>query len=111
MTAQLRYRGYRSTRDDVEGRYFNPHRYQQALAVLALRRRFEPGWRLRAEAGYGRQWIEGERAAPSWLYSLGVDRVFEAMVIHAQAGETRAAAFGGPDYRYRWFSVDAEVRY
>ena len=111
VTMQLRYRGFASSREDVEGRYFNPARYHQVLAVLALRRRFEGGWRVNAEAGHGRQWIAGEASAPSWLATIGVDKAFDDTVVHARWGETRAASLGGPDYRYRWFSVDTEWRY
>jgi len=109
-TAQLRYRGFVSRREDVEGRYFDPHRYGQALGVLALRRRLQGGWRVEAEAGYGRQWIAGQPAAPSWIASLGIERLMDAAVVRARAGETRAASYGGPDYRYRWFGVELEVR-
>ena len=109
-TAQLRYRGFASRRDEAEGRYFNPRRYSQALAVLALRRRFEKGWRFEGEAGYGRQWISGEPGAPSWIASAGLERVLASAIWRARAGQTRAAAFGGPGYRYRWFALELEVR-
>ena len=69
-----RERHYTSSLDDVEGRYFNPPRYTEALAVVAMRRRWESGWSVLAEAGTGRRYVGDEPQRPARLASLGLVR-------------------------------------
>ena len=110
LTAQLHYRAFATRTDEVEGRYFSPRRYAQWLGVLALRRRFERGWSVRAEAGIGRQQVGHDPSAPSWLASLSLARVIAGgATLRFQGLATRAASFDGPDYRYRSVVLEGEV--
>jgi hypothetical protein len=107
LTFQLRYRRYRSSRTDVEGRYFNPQSYSETLVVLALRRRFEAGWIVAAEAGAGRQRVADDPSAPANLAAFTVTRILgDRAQVRGYASYHRSASFGGPDYRWREIGVE-----
>ena len=110
LTGQVHYRAFFTRDDDVGGRYFSPRRYAQWLGVLALRRRFESGWSIRAEAGYGRQQVASDPSAPAWLASLSMGRAFPGGAdVRLQWLATRSASFDGPDYRYRTLGVEGAI--
>ncbi len=108
ITLQLRARHYASSADDVEGRYFNPSRYTEVLAVAAMRRRFEGGWSVFAEAGTGRQYVGDDPQRPARLASASLVRVLDGgIALKARAAYRRGASFGGPDYSSREFRLEA----
>jgi hypothetical protein len=108
LTLQARYRDYTSSLENAEGRYFNPKRYREALAVLALRRRLAERWRLSAEAGTGRQYVADDSASPARVAAFAATRFFDGgAVVRLRASYYRSANYGGPDYRYRHLSVEA----
>jgi hypothetical protein len=59
ISAQLRWRQYSASMDDVGGAYFNPDEYRQWDAVLAMRRRVG-AWVWSGLAGAGQERIERE---------------------------------------------------
>lgn len=58
ITAQLRWRQYGSSRKDVGDAYFNPRRYREWQAALAMRKR-HAGWLWTATLGAGQETIGG----------------------------------------------------
>lgn len=110
ITAQLRYRGFRSRREDVDGAYFNPGRYSQVLVVAALRQR-RGGWTWRAEAGAGRETVDGTRR-PAGMAELHAEGPLAASVRLAfRAGYLRSAGsiVDDPDYAWRYAAVTLVV--
>jgi len=106
LTAQLRYRGYDSRREDVDGAYFNPGRYRQALAVLAMRKRIE-GWTLRAEAGSGREWVDG-RERPAHAAQLQLEGRLEGgarVAVRASWLRSAGSIVDDPDYAWRYAGI------
>ena len=110
LTAQLRVRGFVSEDPDVARRYFNPRRYDQALFVLALRRRFDDGITLLAEAGAGRQRIAAEGTSPATHARLSLGKVFDSgAALRLEAQHARSASLAGPGYRYRSVAIEGEL--
>jgi hypothetical protein len=71
LSAQLRVRHFKSSRDDVVG-YFNPESFQEEKLVFVLRRWLNPVWRIEVLGGPGIQTINpGERSGTS-LIEAGV---------------------------------------
>ena len=54
LSAQVRWRQYASSKNDVDGAYYNPERYRNWDAGLSLRRRFG-SWTVAGLAGAGRE--------------------------------------------------------
>lgn len=102
VNLQLRYRQYESGKHDVDGAYFNPDRYRQWQAAVAVRRRIA-GWMLSGSFGAGRETIDGTDTHPV--------RVAELRVEGDVAARTRLAFYAlysrttgyvdAPDYAYR----------
>jgi hypothetical protein len=110
LSLQARYRDYTSSLENAQGRYFNPERYREALAVLALRRRLAGRWTLSAEAGTGRQYVADDPGSPARVAALAATRALDGGgVVRLRAGYYRSANYGGPDYRYRQLVIDAAV--
>lgn len=110
ITLQLRARHFTSRLDDAQGLYFNPPRYTEALVVVAMRRRWEGGWSVLAEAGTGRQYAGDEPRRPARLASASLVRVLEGgAVLKARAAYRRSASFGGPDYASRELALEAVI--
>lgn len=110
LTAQLRYRGFSSERDDVAGTYFNPARYRQVLAVASVRRR-QGHWAWRAEAGLGREHVDG-RARPAGMAELRAEGAIAGPVrMELRAGYQRSAGsiVDDPDYSWRYAVVTLKV--
>lgn len=110
FSAQLRWRQYSSSKDDVQGAYFNPDHYRNWDAVLSLRRRVGT-WRLAGLAGAGQ-----ERAGnASWQTTS----IAELRAEGPLSGEmrlafnflySRAAGFAAtPDYWYTSAGVNLIV--
>jgi hypothetical protein len=66
--AELSARAFRSSRPG-RGIYFNPERYRMAQFSLVGVYALNPGWKLRATAGAGRQFIDG---APASIYAANL---------------------------------------
>jgi hypothetical protein len=110
ITLQARYREFSSSLESSQGRYFNPRRYSQVHAVVAMRRRLEGGWSLLAEAGAGRQHVSGEPSAPAPLASFSILRAFDkGAYLRARLAYSRSASFGGPDYHYRYAELEGAI--
>jgi hypothetical protein len=102
INLQLRWRQYRSGKDDVGGAYFNPDRYEQWQAAAGVRRRFG-SWVVSGSFGAGRERIGGTDTHPV--------RVAEARAEGALTEHTRLAIYAlysrttayvdAPDYSYR----------
>ncbi len=102
LTLQLRYRVYKSAREDVEGAYFNPGRYDETLLAVGWRQRFL-GWTGRLTTGAGTQHVGHESGTPTRLLELVLQSPpIRAYSVGARAGFNQSASFNGPDYRYHY---------
>ena len=110
LTAQLRYRGFRSALEDVDGAYFNPGHYRQVLAVASVRRR-QGHWVWRAEAGFGREHVDGQ-TRPAGMAELRAEGAIAGPArIELRAGYLRSAGsiVEDPDYAWRYAAVTLRV--
>jgi hypothetical protein len=70
ITAQLRWKQYRSSEADVGRAYFNPEQYRQWQAALAMRRRVGGGWVLAGTLAAGRETINNDTTQPTSLAEI-----------------------------------------
>jgi hypothetical protein len=110
ISAQMRWRQYASSKDDVDGAYYNPERYRNWDAVLSLRRRVG-GWLVAGLAGAGQ-----ERADDASWQSTGVAEVRAEgplsgdMRLAFSLLYSRSAGFAtSPDYWYGMATVNLIV--
>lgn len=106
LSFQVRYRRYDADDTTVPRRYFNPSRYEQTEAVLALRRRVAswPGWIVSGQVGGGRETIERTEHKPTTTAELRLDGPFAngwRLGLHAQYLRS-AGGVEGIDY---WYSL------
>ncbi len=66
LSAQLRWRQFRSQQLDVGGAYFNPERYREWQAGLVMRKR-HAGWIWSGTVAAGREAIDGDGGRPTAL--------------------------------------------
>jgi len=97
LSAQVRWRQYRSSDSDVDGAYFNPDEYRNWDAGFALRRRLN-GWTVSGLAGAGREKIDRASWQTTGIAELraegplaGRARIAVALLY------SRAAGFAGSD--------------
>jgi hypothetical protein len=110
VTLQARYRIFESHQADVGGAYFNPGRYQQWLAVAAVRKR-HAGWVVGGALGAGQERSDSFDARASYLAELRaeIDLPRQARMV-LRAGYYRGAGFiDTPDYAYRSASATLVV--
>ena len=69
LSAQVRWRGYASSKDDVDGACYNPERYRNRDAGLSLRRRVGT-WTIGGLAGAGRERAAGFAESPDYWYGM-----------------------------------------
>lgn len=106
LTLQARLRTYRSASDSTPRAYFNPARYDEAMLALGFRKRFS-GNMASVTAGVGRQRVgDAERTATRLLEAAWETPVKAKSSLRLRAGYNRSAAFGGPDYSYRYAQAE-----
>jgi hypothetical protein len=106
VSIQIRHRRYNTDDTTVPRRYFNPERYEQTEAVIALRRRVatRPGWIVSGQVGGGRETIDRTEHKPTTTAELRLDGPFEngwRLDLHAQYLRS-AGGVEGVDY---WYSL------
>ncbi|UUZ53861.1 hypothetical protein LP419_35595 [Massilia sp. H-1] len=106
LTLQARLRTYRSASDSTPRAYFNPARYDEAMLALGFRKRFS-GNMASVTVGVGRQRVgDAERTATRLLEASWETPVKAKSSLRLRAGYNRSAAFGGPDYSYRYAQAE-----
>jgi hypothetical protein len=106
LTLQARLRTYRSASDSAPRAYFNPSRYDEAMLALGFRKRFA-GNMASVTAGVGRQRVgDAERTATRLLEAAWETPRKAKSSLRLRAGYNRSAAFGGPDYSYRYAQAE-----
>lgn len=111
LTFQYRYRYYSSSPNEERRAYFNPERYQENMLLTGWRKRYQ-GWVGAILAGIGTQSIADTPNGPSRLLELSLDSPAKgSQVFGVRAGYLRTAAFGGPDYRYRYIQGNWTIRF
>lgn len=95
----------------MNGNYFNPDRYHEAMAALGMRRRID-GWMVNATAGLGRQYINSDSGSVTKLAEIGVTSPMAGkMFLRAQAGYNQAAGVNGPSYTSRYVQGELVFAY
>lgn len=75
VSVQLRHRRFNADDTTVPRRYFNPARYEETQAVVALRRRVAslPGWTVAGHVGGGRETIDRTEHKPTTTAELRLE--------------------------------------
>ena len=108
ITAQLRWRQYESQQADVEGAYFNPRRYREWQAGLAMRKRYA-GWLWSGTLAAGREQIDGDVEHPTTLIEFRAEGPLGKRTrVALHASYNRSAGFAVAD-RYWYRSIGATV--
>jgi hypothetical protein len=95
ITAQLRWRRYDTSQLDVDGAYFNPGRYQDWQAGLAMRKRYA-GWLWSGMLAAGRERIDGNGQQTTKLAELRAEGTLAGNIRLAVHGSyNRSAGVGG----------------
>jgi hypothetical protein len=106
ISAQLRWRQYRSQQLDVDDAYFNPGRYREWQGALAMRKRYA-GWTWFATLAAGREQIDGNVRNTTKLAEMRAEgTIGKGMRLAVHASYNRSAGFGTRDnYSYRTIGV------
>jgi len=106
ISAQLRWRQYRSQQLDVDDAYFNPGRYREWQAGLAMRKRYA-GFVWTATVAAGREEIDRNERHPTKLAEMRAEGMLgNGMRLAVHASYNRSAGFGIRDnYSYRTIGV------
>ena len=106
FNAELRWRGYRSSKSDVGGAYFDPERYQQWVGVLSLRRHIG-SWTLGGGLGAGRETVNSTDTNPVRMAELRAEGALgPALRLSFYALYNRSTGYvDAPDYSYRQAGV------
>ena len=109
VTAQLRWRQFGSE-EIADPEYFNPDRYREWQAALAIRKRYG-GWQWYGYLGAGRETIGSDVTNPTRLVELRAEGPLAGDIrVIVRAFYQRAAGFGEVDaYWYRSASVNVVV--
>jgi hypothetical protein len=103
ITAQVRWRQYQSNQIDVDGAYFNPGRYRELQAAVAIRKRYA-GWLWSGTLAAGRERIHGNIEHPTTLAELRAEgTIGKGIRLALHASYNRSAGFAVAD-RY-WYRV------
>ncbi|MEG1971256.1 MAG: hypothetical protein RR101_14185 [Burkholderiaceae bacterium] len=109
LTVQARYRTYRSREDDVGGAYFNPGRYQEAMAAIGWRQNFH-GWQTYLLAGLGREKIDSDSGQTTRLASIDIKSPWRGLqFFKLGAGFMHNSANWGPGYDYRYLNLEWQM--
>ncbi|MHA3090975.1 hypothetical protein [Acinetobacter brisouii] len=100
LTVQARYRTYHSTKDNVDGDYFNPRNYEESMLALGWRHRFA-GWTSGFTAGIGQERINKASGQQTQLFELNLQSpVRGSHFFRMNAGYSNSASYNGPNYHY-----------
>lgn len=102
FNTELRWRQYRSSKNDVGGAYFNPDRYRQWVGALSMRRH-TGRWTLSGALGAGRETIDGNDTHPVRMAELRAEGALSGNLrLVAYATYNRSTGYvDAPDYSYR----------
>ena len=107
ITAQVRWRQYRSSEEDVGRAYFNPQQYRQWQAAVAMRKRMAHGWIFSGTLAGGQETINNDRTQPTSLAELRLEGPVAGevrLVLHALY--TRSTGYvDSPNYWYAQFGA------
>lgn len=106
LSAQLRVRQYESKQLEVDGAYFNPGRYREWQAGLAIRKR-SSGWVLSGALAAGREQVDHDDQRTTLLANLraeGMLREDTHLVLHASYQRSAGFAVAAADDDY-WYGV------
>ena len=110
ISAQVRWRQYDSHQTDVGDAYFNPSRYRQWEAGLAIRKRYA-GWIWSGNLSAGQEEIDGNLGHTTGLADFRAEGALgkkARLVVHASYN--RSAGFAAADgYWYRTIGVSVIV--
>lgn len=106
ITAQLRWRQYQSDQIDVDGAYFNPSRYRELQAAMAIRKRYA-GWLWSGTLAAGRERIDGNVERPTRLAEFRAEgTIGKGTRLALYASHNRSAGVAVVDrYWYRAIGV------
>lgn len=106
LTLQARYRIYRSDREDVDGAYFNPDKYQEGMLAVGWRQRVQ-GWTGSVLGGVGQQEVADDPNMSTHLLEVALQSPATSdYSFRLRAGLNRSAAFQGPNYHYRYVQAE-----
>lgn len=102
VNVELRWRGYRSGKDDVGGAYFNPDRYRQWQGVGAVRRHVG-SWTISGALGAGEETVNGTDTHPVRTAELHAEGGLpRGMHVAVYAVYNRSTGYvASPDYAWR----------
>jgi hypothetical protein len=108
ITAQVRWRQYDSQQIDVDGAYFNPGRYREWQAGMAIRKRYA-GWLWSGTLAAGRERIDGNVEHPTTLAELRAEgTIAKGTRLSLHASYNRSAGFAVAD-RYWYRTIGATI--
>jgi hypothetical protein len=110
VSAQVRYRQYTSSKDDVDGAYFNPDRYRNWDAGVSLRRRVG-SWTVSGLAAAGQELVADTSWKSTGIAELRAEGpISDDVRLSLGAFYNRAAGFAAdPDYWYGGFNLNVIV--
>ena len=110
ISAQLRWRQFRSNQLDVGGAYFNPERYREWQGGLVMRKR-HAGWIWYGTVAAGRETIDRDRGRTTALAEVRAEGPFAKRAhLVFNASYNRSAGFGIAErYWYRVIGVTVMV--
>ena len=110
ISAQLRWRQFRSNQLDVGDAYFNPERYREWQAGLVIRKHLR-GWTWYGTVAAGRETIDGDTVRPTSLAEVRAEGPFgQRAHLVLNASYNRSAGFGvAEQYWYRVIGASVMV--
>ena len=111
LTLQARYRTYHSSKDDVNGAYFNPKNYNESMLAIGFRKRIS-NWSTNLILGYGREKINNDSSQSTNLYEFNLESpTYKSQFLRLRAGYNRSASYYGPDYNYRYIMGECILKF
>lgn len=109
ISAQLRVRRYDSKESDIGGAYFNPDRYDEWQAAVAMRRRYA-NWIWSGTLAAGREEIDGVQQTTKLVELRAEGSLWKDVHIVVHGSYNRSAGFNGIDgYWYRALGLSVIV--
>lgn len=111
LTLQVRYRTYAASSEDVDGAYFNPSAYEQAMLALGWRQKVQ-GWNVSLTLGAGQQKVGDDPRTPTRLLEVGIQSPLNRTYsLRLHGGLNQSASFSGPGYRYNYLGIEWIVEF